>query len=199
MRPRSALKQLKALLRAPSFTNQEAHHLGVSSATLGHYVKIGELERISRGIYRAPNSPPVEDFRWEDLIFTIQRIKGGVICLVSALALYELTEEIPRQHWIAIRNETCHRAESATRVVRMRNISLGKSSIKIGTITVPIFDRERTIIDSFRYLSTETAIKALKVAIHSKGNNKIDLEKIRKYAKVLHVKIEPYILSVITL
>jgi hypothetical protein len=32
-------------------------------------------------------------------------------------------------------------------------------------VLVPIFDRERKIIDAFRLLSPETAIKALKMAL----------------------------------
>ncbi len=198
MRPKSALTQLSPLLRAPSFTSREATQLGISSATLGYYIKSGDIERISRGIYRAKNAPAVADFRWEDLIFAVQKLKNGVVCLTSALALYDLTEEIPRQFWIAVENTTRHRATPSTKVVRMRNLTLGKTEFKIGNVKIPIFDQERTIIDSFRYLSKETAIKALKLAVTQRGTKKIDFEKIRKYAKILRFKIDPYILSVTT-
>ena len=198
MRSKSALKTLAPLLQAPSFTSREAAQLGISAAILGYYLKSGDIERISRGIYRAINAPSVEDFRWEDLVFAVRKLKNGVVCLTSALALYELTEEIPRQFWIAVENSTRHRAPSSTKVVRMRNLTLGKTEFKIGDIKIPIFDRERTIVDSFRYLSKETAIKALKIAITQKGSKKIKLEKIRKYAKILRFKIDPYILSVTT-
>jgi len=198
MRPKSAIKQLHPLLQIPSFTTRDAARVGVNSATLGYYAKSGELERIDRGIYRSVHAPIIENFRWEDLIVAAQKVKGGVICLTSALAFYELTEEIPRQHWIAIENKTRHRADPSTKIVRMRNLTLGKTEEEIDKITVSIFDRERTIVDSFRYLSRETAIKSLKMAMGQKGTKKIDLEKIRKYAKLLRVKIEPYILAVTT-
>jgi len=198
MRPQNALKKLEPLLKAVSFTSKEASKLGVNSATLAHYVKRGELERVGHGIYRGANAPKNEDFRWDDLIEAARRVRAGVICLTSALALYKLTEEIPRQHWIAIRNNTLHRAPSSTRIVRMRNTSLGQTTMKIGNAILPIFDRERTVVDSFRYLSKEVAIKALRAALAMRGQEKIDPEKLRKYSKILRVNIEPYVLTVTT-
>ncbi len=198
MRPPKALDKIQPLLKAPSFTSKQARRYGVDAATLAYYVKRGDLLRIGHGIYRGVNAPTSDDFRWGDLIEAIQRVKGGVICLTSALSLYELTEEIPRQHWIAIRNDTVHRSGSTTKVIRMRNLKLGRTAISIGGISVPIFDRERTIVDSFRYLSRETALKSLKLALTKRGPEKIDFEKMRKYAKALRVKIEPYLLAVTT-
>ncbi len=45
-------------------------------------------------------------------------------------------------------------------------------------MTLPIYDRERTVIDAFRYLGRETALKALKMALTKKGAEKIDIEKL---------------------
>ena len=190
MKPKNALEKLKSLLSAPSFTSAEARLHGVSSSTLAYYVKQKELTRIGHGIYRGANAPVVDDFRWEDLIEAMQRVKEGVICLTSALSLYHLTEEMPSQHWIAIRNDTVHRAIPNTKVVRMRNLTLSKTTIKIGDITLPTFDRERTIVDAFRYLGREATLKALKIALAKKG-----FEKMRQYAKKPRIKIEPFLIA----
>src|SRR3990167_11331318 len=139
MKSKNALDKLKPLLLAPCFTSKEAHLYGVSPSTLAYYVKQNELTRIGHGVYRGANAPVSVDFRWEDLIEAMQRVKDGVICLTSALSLYHLTEEMPSQHWIAIRNDTVHRAMPNTKVIRMRNLTLGKTSIKVGDITLPIF------------------------------------------------------------
>lgn len=195
MKPKNALTKLKPLLHASSFTSEEARLRGVSSSTLAYYIKQNELIRIGHGIYRGTNAPVADEFRWEDLIEAMQRVKEGVICLTSALSLYHLTEEMPSQHWIAIRNETVHRAMPSTKVVRMRNITLGRTTIKVGNITLAIFDRERTIVDAFRYLGRETALKALKIALTKRGVEKIDIEKIRQYAKKLRIKIEPFLIA----
>lgn len=103
---------------------------------------------------------------------------------------------MPSQHWIAIRNETIHRALPTTKIVRMRNLMLGKTTIKVGNVTLPIFDRERTILDAFRYLGRETALKALKIALTKRDSEKVDIEKIRKYAKKLRIKIEPFLIAI---
>src|SRR5262245_52665638 len=144
MKPKAALHQLGPLLKAPSFNTREARKAGVSAATLAHYVNRGDLERVAHGVYRAPTVPSGTDFRWEDLVTAARVVKDGVVCLISALALYELTDEIPRQHWIAIRNTTRHRGGPMIRVVRLQNLTLGRTQIKVGGTSLPIFDRERT-------------------------------------------------------
>jgi hypothetical protein len=48
---------------------------------------------------------------------------------------------------------------------------------------VNIFDRERTIVDAFRYLSKEIAIKALKMAVKNLSDKKLDIKKLQRYAK----------------
>jgi hypothetical protein len=55
-----------------------------------------------------------------------------------------------------------------------------------------------TIIDAFRLLSRETAIKALRAAIAKGGKNRLDFVKLEAYAKELRFDITPYLLSVTT-
>lgn len=197
MNRKSAIKKLGSLLQAVSFTSKQAGLRGVSAALLSYYVKLQIIHRIGHGIYRGSKAIGCDDFRFEDLVDAMQKVHGGVICLVSALSLYNLTEEIPRQHWIAIRNSTHHRATMDIKIVRMRNIKLGRTTIKIGDVKCNIFDRERTIVDAFRFLGRETALKALKFSLEKKGREKIDFGKMQEYAIKLHVKIEPYILAMI--
>lgn len=198
MRPRACLKLLIPLLKQPSFTSKDARMLGVSAATLNHYIKAGKLKRIRRGVYQTIDYQNFEAFRWEDLIETVHSIHGGVVCLISALAVYDLTEEIPRQHWIGIRHGTSVRGGRQIKIVRFRDADLGKTKIKLEGHQIPIFDRERTIVDAFRMLSRETAIKALKLAVAQKGKNRIDFIKLEAYAKKLHVDIAPYLMSITT-
>lgn len=171
--------------------------MGVPPAVLCHYVKTGRLKRVRRGVYqRADYQNPVA-FRWEDLVEAVYSARG-VICLISALAVYDLTEEIPRQHWIAIHHKTSCKALPGVKIVRYRDMELGKTEIELEETKVPIFDRERTIIDAFRLLSREVAIKALKTAVSRGGKNKIDLVKLQTYAKRLRFDISPYLMSVTT-
>lgn len=191
-------KKLRNLLKQPVFRATEAKNAGVSPSLLSYYAKIGLLERVDRGVYRGKEAPLDVDFQWEDLVLVIKSIPYGVICLISALALYDLTDEIPRAYWIAVENSSRAPKRKGAKIVRMRNMNIGKTTLKIGSELIPIFDRERTIVDAFRYLGKETAIKALKDALAKKGEEKIDLRKLQDYAKKLRVKIDPYILAVTT-
>ena len=197
MRPKAYFKALAPLLGKPYFTAKEARVVGVSPATLSHYVKTGELKRVGRGVYTT-KSQEFTSLRWEDLVLAVHSTPHGVVCRVSALAIYNLTEEIPRQHWIGIRHGTSAKKHRGVKIVRFRNLGLGKTEISLDGAVIPIFDRERTIIDAFRLLSREIAIKALKTAIAHGGKNRLDLKKIEAYAKELRFCIAPYLLSVTT-
>lgn len=195
MKSKIALKKLEQLLAAPNFTSKEARDCGVSSANLNYYIQTGEIERISRGLYRGAKALEMLNFQWEDLVSVVRGTKDGIICLISALALYQLTEEIPRQHWIAIKNTTSRYCNPMIKVVRMRNHNLGKTMINIDGLSVPIFDKERTILDAFRYLSKETALKALKVGLDQPREKRIDIKKLRAYGKKMKINIDSYLLA----
>ena len=199
MKDSRTLSFIHSLLIRPSFTAAEAKELGVFPAHLAYYIKIGRIKRLGRGIYQSTDyTASPENFRWEDLIEAVNSVPGGVICLISALAIYEITDEIPRQHWIAVSHNTSIDRGANVKIIRFRNKELGKTKIDLAEINVPIFDRERTIIDAFRLLSRETAIKALKMALSAKGNSRLDLCKLQAYAKKLRFNIAPYLITVTT-
>lgn len=185
---------LKNLTAKPLFSAYDARMAGIPASRLSYYVKKKIIERVGRGVYRGVNATVDVDFQWEDLVLTAKSVSNGVVCLISALALYELTEEIPRAYWIAIPHATTAPKRSGTRFVRMRDVTTGKISMKIGGETIAIFNRERTIIDTFRYLTLEIGIKALRSAI----KQKLNIRKLQKYAKKFRVNIDPYIITVTT-
>lgn len=192
------IKKLKKLLKKPLFRAADARKAGVHPALLSYYVKKGLIERIDRGVYRGTASQMDIEFQWEDLVLTAKSVPEGVVCLISALALYDLTDEIPRAHWIAVPHAKTIPKRKGAKFVRMRNVTLGATKIKLGSESIRIFNRERTIVDTFRYLGKETAIKALRAALTKGGAEKTDLQKLQEYAKKLRVKIDPYILTVTT-
>jgi len=102
-----------------------------------------------------------------------------------------------REVWIAIPHKSYASKRPNAKIIRMRNITLGKTEIVLGEYKLKIFDRERCIIDAFRYLSKEIAIKALQRYFKNTAN-KADLKKLGAYAKKLRVDITPYILSYTT-
>jgi len=189
----AALNKIKRLLKKPCFTAAEARASGVSPSLLTYYAKKGEIEKLSRGVYRGNESAGNHiPFEWQDLISTAESIPNGKICLISALALYELSAEIPRQFWIAVPHKQFAPRRPKTKIIRMRDIKTGSTRLKLGAVAVRIFDKERTIVDSFRLLAPETAIKALKEYLSGK-HGKPNLVKLRQYARKLKVPLEKYV------
>ena len=156
------LEKLKPLRKKPYFTVSEAERLGVYASLLAYHSRQGRIERVGKGLYRFPDSVADIPINWEDLIVTATSIPGGIVCLISALAMYELTDQLPRAHWIAVPHSSRAPRREKVRIVRMRNAELGATTTKLGDAHVRIFNRERTVVDAFRYLDKEIAIKALK-------------------------------------
>lgn len=190
-------KQLETFRQIPFFTVEQAANISVPRHAIAYLVKKGTLERIYPGAYRFAEYEPEVDFQWENLGLVAASIPDGVICLISALCYYELTDQVMREIWIAVPHESYAPKRPNTKIIRMRNISLGKTEIILGEYKVKIFDRERCIVDAFRYLSKEIAIKALQ-RYFKNTTTRVDLKKLGAYAKKLRVDINPYILSYTT-
>ena len=185
----------QALTKKGVFSSAEGKKTGIPSRMLVYLCKKGQIERISRGFYKIKHVDFEQDFEWEDLVITALSIPHGVICLISALCYYNLTDEIMREFWIAVPHSTTSPVRDNAHVIRMRNMSLGQTTIKIGNQKLKIFDKERTIVDAFRYLDKETALKALKTYLQANKGGKPNINKLLRYAKKLRIDLNPYILA----
>ncbi len=197
MRQLKYLKKLEPFVSVPLFTSAEAEKQGIPSHALAYLVKKGTLERIYPGAYRFSKYEPEVEFQWENLALVAVSIPDGIICLISALCYYGLTDQIMREVWITVPHESYPPKRPNTRIIRMRNVKLGQIKIALGEYNVHIFDRERCVVDAFRYLSKEIAIKAIQRYFQS-TKYKPDPKKLGSYAKALRVNITPYILSYTT-
>lgn len=197
MRQSKYTKALEPLLHLPLITSVEAEGRGVPRHALDYLVKKGTLERLYPGGYRCLSYEPQVEFQWEHLAQAAVSIPKGVICLISALCYYNLTDQVMREAWIAIPHRSRPSKRPNTRIVRMRNLLLGQKEIGLGEYQVRIFDRERCVVDAFRCLTQEIAIKALQRYLRDKAY-KPDLKKLAEYAKKLRVNITPYILAYTT-
>lgn len=77
----------------------EAIKYGVTRYMLYSLRDKGIIERVSRGIYRLVELPPISN---PDLVTVSLRFPNSVICLVSALAYHDITIQIPHAVSIAI-------------------------------------------------------------------------------------------------
>lgn len=183
------IASLNELSKKPVFSSVDGKNAGIPTRMLSYFCSKKQIDRVGRGIYKVKHVDFDRDFEWADLALTALSIPNGVICLISALCLYGLTDEIMREFWVAVPHSTTAPIRENTHIIRMRNTSFGQVSIKIGSQMIKIFDRERTVVDSFRYLDKETALKALQAYLKTKP----EIDKLISYGKKLRVNLTPFI------
>ena len=88
------LLRVKGIVRLYEFRNA-----GITAASVGRMVRAGEVNRLARGLYPLPDAPLDAN---HSLAEAAKRVPRGVVCLVSALAYHELTDQLPRAVWMAI-------------------------------------------------------------------------------------------------
>ena len=190
---------IEKLFQKPLIRVRDLRKKGHHPSLLSYYTNKGLLERVGRGLYRNTKySLDNMNVQWEGLAYTVLSIPRGVVTGISALDIYGITEEIPRKYWIAVPHNTSIGKRTNTKIIKHRDHGLGISKISIGDIDIPIYDLERTLIESFKLLSIETAIKALSFAFNH-GKHKPNIKKIQRYSKKLRVSIHEYLLMVTTI
>lgn len=134
-----------------TITPRLAHSSGMSRTGLYRAALAGEYERIARGLYLPANTEPAD---W-DWIEAASRRPDATICLGSALAHYDLIDDIPRALDVALpRGSRRPATKSAIRwhLFDEKTFQLGREIIPIPgtTATIGIYSAERSIADAFR-------------------------------------------------
>lgn len=148
-----------------TFSFQEARSAGLQIRNIQDLVDGRKVTRIGRGIYRKANAP-IADL---NLIEIATRAPQATICLISALARYDLTDTIPSTLDIALPRGSRHPKVTAAvhwHTFDKKTFDLGRHSATIeGTdLTIGMYTAERCIVDAFRlrgYVGYEIALEAL--------------------------------------
>ena len=154
---------------------------GVTAATISRLERAGAVVRLGRGVYQLPDAAVDAH---HVLAEASKRVPKGVICLVSALAFHDLTDQVPARVWMAIGPKAWRpRIEyPAIRFVRFPKERLGKGAEfhVIDGVKVPIFGVAKTVADVFRYrrvLGTTLAIEGLREALRKKKATPAEISK----------------------
>jgi predicted transcriptional regulator of viral defense system len=149
----------------PLLRTQQLRDAGIHPRMIYALRDAGELEAVARGTFRIASDPFPEHF---DLLVVAARAPQAVVCLVSALAFHELTDEVPHEVSIAIpRNGGMPTlAEVPIRVFRFADAmySQGIEHHPIGDIDLKVYSPAKSIIDVFRFrnrIGEDVAVKAL--------------------------------------
>ena len=151
----------KGVLRA-----KELEARGFSRAQLGRKVAAGELVRVGRGLYALPDREIGEH---ESIIHAALRVESGIVCLLSALRLHELTTQNPSEVWLAVpRNTRVPKLDwPPLRVLRWSGAALTDGIIEreVDGVPVRVTTPARTVADCFKHRSAvglDVAIEALR-------------------------------------
>lgn len=182
--------------RGGTMRTTEAIEAGIHPRMLYQLRDEGTVAQVSRGVYR------LAEAEWSidpDLLAVAVRIPRGVICLTSALAVHELTTQIPRAVDVALPpgGWTPAIKHPPIRVYRFSAASMreGVETRSVDGATIRIFNAEKTIADCFKFrnkIGTDIAVEALRAY---RSRRKQDLIALMRYAKIDRVEsiIRPYI------
>lgn len=161
---------------------------GIRAADVVNLCNAGFLNRVRHGYYELAEKSEVSE---EQLLATL--VPKGIVCVESALFHYGYSDFAPRKWSIAI-----PRSMSRTKLnvdvlalqpyyVQAELYDLGKTTDDFDGVTLPVYDRERTICDCFKYrskLDNEIFNKALNAYANDTKKN---LNNLSAYAKKLRV------------
>jgi predicted transcriptional regulator of viral defense system len=174
----------------------EAIAAGIHPRTLYQLHGAGDLEQISRGVYRLAEIGPITN---PDLVTVASRVPKGVICLISALAFHEITTQIPHAVSIALKKgaESPRLDYPPISLHRFADAAL-KEGVQVHVIDgvrVRIFAPEKTLADCFKFrnkLGLDVALEALKLY---KARKKFNTRELLRCARVCRVEnvMRPYL------
>lgn len=160
----------------------------------------GILERISRGVYRLADMPPLTE---PDLVTVASRIPKAVICLVSALRFHGITEEIPRAVSIALPRGTAQPVLNWPPLAVFRfsgeAFTMGVETHSIDNVSVHVYGVAKTVADCFRFrnrIGVDVAVDALRRGLRERLFTPAEFMRFVKICRVSHV-VRPYLEAIL--
>ena len=161
---------------------------GIHAVNVVNLCNAGYLDRVRHGYYQLAEAVASSE---EQLLATL--IPKGIVCVESALFHYGYSDFAPRKWSIAV-PRTMSRTKLNIDALALQTYYVQSEIYELGRITddfdgviLPVYDRERTICDCFKYrsrLDNEIFNKALNSYANDTQKN---LQNLSAYAKKLRV------------
>lgn len=165
---------------------------GIHAVNVVNLCNAGYLDRVRHGYYQLAEADASSE---EQLLATL--IPKGIVCVESALFHYGYSDFAPRKWSIAV-PRTMSRTKLNIDALALQTYYVQSEIYELGRITddfdgviLPVYDRERTICDCFKYrsrLDNEIFNKALNAYAKDPRKNLPNLssyaKKLRAYKKV---------------
>ncbi len=179
---------------------REALAEGISRTQLYALRDRGEIEQVSRGIYRLADLPALGN---PDLVTVSLRYPKAVVCLVSALSFHEMTTQIPYEVSVAVpRNTTLPKLDYPPLDAHWfagKAYEAGIDRHSVDGMPVQVYSPEKTLADCFKFqskLGTEVVVEALRLYKERKAVNVQELLKQARIRRMLKVMM-PYLEAVL--
>jgi predicted transcriptional regulator of viral defense system len=161
---------------------------GFNKAHIKIGLNSGQIQKVDRGLYRLSDGISLSN---PDLVVVSIKVPKGTVCLLSALAFYEATNEVPKYVDIAIPRGV-HANKIKYPPVKFYRFApnVWKAGIEKHEIEgheIKVYSLAKTIADCFKFrnkIGVDVARAALKVAITEKD---VTPKEIMKYAKICRV------------
>lgn len=169
---------------------------GCSRNYLYQMHRTGDLRRLSPGLYTLPDAPVTEHSL---LAEAAKRVPQGVVCLISALAYYGLTTQIPHELWLAVPKGS-RRPRIAYPSLNLTYVSgpaysFGVREYVVGGVAVRIYSPAKTVADCFKFrnkVGLDVALEGLREVWRSR---KATVDELMEAAEVDRVSkvMRPYL------
>jgi predicted transcriptional regulator of viral defense system len=156
----------------------------------------GDVIRVGRGLYQLPDSEVDTSLT---LAEASKRVPKGIICMISALAYYGLTDQMPRKVWIAIGAKDWQPSIDypPLRIVRFRSpyLNYGIETHWISGVAVPIYSIPKALADAFRnpkLIDRAVAIECMRNAVKERKTTPAAIAEAAQHCGAW-TRIRPYL------
>ncbi|MBW2409511.1 MAG: type IV toxin-antitoxin system AbiEi family antitoxin domain-containing protein [Deltaproteobacteria bacterium] len=185
------ISQIGGLIRT-----RDALKIGIHRRTLYGLWEEGSLIQLSRGLFQLAdlNRPP-----GAHLAEISKKAPSAIICLKSALALHELSDQEPDAVWLAVERKTRKPVFEHPPVKPFffsgEMFYRGVQTLTVMNQAVRVYNAPKTVIDCFRWhkkVGLDSAIQAARVYLARRDASPSELMRYAKICKI-ESRFHPYL------
>lgn len=187
---------LHALPQGTLLRPRDLKRLRLPGDCLWQLARQGLVQNFGRGVYGMTDHPLTENHSYA---VVCKLVPHGVICLLSALRIHNLTTQNPSQVWLALDRKA--RAPSITnpqlKIVRFsaRALTEGIEEKKVEGVLVRFYSVAKTVVDLFKYrhkVGLDVAMEALRASLRER---RCTMDELQRYARICRMErvMRPYL------
>ncbi len=173
--------------------------MGFPKSYLSELEKRGKAIRQARGVYMDPEADIPPHY---NLALACQKVPGGVVCLLSALAYHDIGTQNPHEVWMAIDGKA---KQPKIDYPPLRTVRFSGSARNEGVektddpFPIRVYSAAKTVADCFKYrnkFGLDVAVEALREGWRLR---RFKINELDHYARICRVEkvITPYLEAIL--